>query len=496
MTIPMLLVASLAVAAGAADAGVERLQDDMQAVHVYRQGLSKTVAYCSAHPELFPAERRTDKRMLSREQKEAVWSAWRSFLDYMLALDPVRSRHGGFYLSKGDERDRSLAVAYASFLAQYRWALDFIQLAENDPSLGVVLDEPVPEMGLPAGSYGKLRFEFLNVAKAAQFAAYAGVYRAARKAAEPLRSDISEDAARVWKTGQGRGEIMTLGNGLTILRQASYKAWFPVQAELSEWMGDTKVHRVTKSLISAEQIASAGTKLEPGDILLVRREWYLSNVGLPGFWPHGAIYIGTPEERRRYFDVPEVKAWAAAQGAQDFEALLGAKAPENYRAGLEPYHGHPPRVLEAISEGVSFTSLEHAIDADSMAVLRPRLPKKEKALALLRAFRYAGRPYDFDFDFLTDDKLVCTELAYKAYEPSEGNKGLRFPTVPILGRLATPANVIARQFDEQYGTDGQQTDLVLFLDGQEKAGNAVEADLAEFRRSWRRPKWHVLVQKG
>jgi hypothetical protein len=31
-------------------------------------------------------------------------------------------------------------------------------------------------------------------------------------------------------------------------------------------------------------------------------------------------------------------------------------------------------------------------------------------------------------------------------------------------------------------------------DGQEAAGNAVPAGLDAFRHSWRRPKWHVLVQ--
>jgi hypothetical protein len=49
-----------------------------------------------------------------------------------------------------------------------------------------------------------------------------------------------------------------------------------------------------------------------------------------------------------------------------------------------------------------------------------------------------------------------------------------------------------RQFDEQFGSAAQQTDLVLFLDGQERAGRAIEASMEEFRHSWRRPKWHLL----
>lgn len=33
------------------------------------------------------------------------------------------------------------------------------------------------------------------------------------------------------------------------------------------------------------------------------------------------------------------------------------------------------------------------------------------------------------------------------------------------------------------------------MDGQEASGAAIEASIEEFRRSWRRPKWHVLAQE-
>jgi hypothetical protein len=65
--------------------------------------------------------------------------------------------------------------------------------------------------------------------------------------------------------------------------------------------------------------------------------------------------------------------------------------------------------------------------------------------------------------------------------------------VEILGRPATPANEIARQFDADFGTPTQQTDFVFFLDGVERVRSAVEADLAAFRQSWKRPKWHIVT---
>jgi hypothetical protein len=235
----------------------------------------------------------------------------------------------------------------------------------------------------------------------------------------------------------------------------------------------------------------------PGDVLLERQEWYLSNIGLPGFWPHAALYIGTRQERLDYFDDPEVTAWVVQQGVADgkFESLLKSREAEAYEKSLmRKEEGHQSRVIEAVGEGVLFTSLEDSAAVDSFAALRPKISKLEKAKAILTAFEYYGRPYDFNFDFLTDDKLVCSELVYKAYEKSSDQVGVAIPTVEMLGRVTLPVNEIVKQFDRRYGTPEQQFEFVIFLDGQERKKSAIEADVKTFRRSWKRPKWHIITQ--
>jgi len=52
-----------------------------------------------------------------------------------------------------------------------------------------------------------------------------------------------------------------------------------------------------KHLISSENIADIQTQIEPADIFFQRREWYLTNAGIPGYWTHAALYVGSPEER-------------------------------------------------------------------------------------------------------------------------------------------------------------------------------------------------------
>ena len=85
--------------------------------------------------------------------------------------------------------------------------------------------------------------------------------------------------------------------------------------------------------------------------------------------------------------------------------------------------------------------------------------------------------------------LVCSEVVYKAYEGS-----VTLPLSTTMRRLNTPPNDIVREFDETYGTRRQQFDFVLFLDGHERAKKAVAADVDEFRRSWKRPKWHIVTR--
>ncbi len=450
-------------------------------VVVYRDGARRVNEFLASRPDVFPAAKSAPSRLLGADEREEARAAWKAMSEYVLALDSVAKAHKDWWKLSGPARADALLISAASYLAGYRAALDFLDRVENEPALHPLLDEPAPDTGLPAGTFSRFKFRFLNVARAAEFAALQAQLTAFPSAAYPdLLKAVEEDGKRIFAHGGGRGPTLTAKNGLKIIESAAFAAWFPVQTGVSEWMGDTKVHRKDRSLVSPKQIEALTAKLEPGDILLERREWYLSNVGLPGYWPHAALYVGTPEQRKAYF-------------GPDFEAKLSSRAPAAYRQSLAGEHGHPFRVVEAISEGVSFTTMEHSADADAVAALRPRLSKTEKAEAVLRAFAYQGRPYDFNFDFTTDAALVCTELVFKSYEPTKSLTGLKLPVVRMLGRFATPANLVAKMFDEEHGKPGAQLDFIAFLDGNERLNGAVEAGVDEFRRSWTRPKWHIIT---
>ncbi|MEC8928096.1 MAG: YiiX/YebB-like N1pC/P60 family cysteine hydrolase [Verrucomicrobiota bacterium] len=227
-----------------------------------------------------------------------------------------------------------------------------------------------------------------------------------------------------------------------LLRDANepiYKA----QEIVSSIVGDTRM--VSRpAFVSDAHIGAAVKTLQPGDILLVRRNWYLSNAFLPGFWPHAALYVGTPKQLE----------------------LLGidkSNAGPAWEKYMVPEDGHQRVVLEAVSEGVGFYAAEHSMKADYALAMRPVLTQEQKKTAILKAFGYAGRAYDFNFDFFTDDKIVCSELVHRAYGGTT-DPMLKFDFEKMLGKeMVTPLG-IGRKCALEHGQPDGQLKFVLFLD--------------------------------
>ncbi len=501
MMISCLCLLVLVVDAFAGEEYHRRYAQDLQSIQVARGGMQSTLDFIDAHPEIFTLSQDDGRdQLLDRKQRMVVWQTWQAFLDHILFLDSLGRKYTDIYLHSKDEDTKHAAFipAFACFLAQYRFALQYIDRMEKNPAMHVVLNDAVPELGVQAGAYALLKFRFLNVIRGAEFARLNVLYVYYKQKAEnPHQKAIEEDIKTIWAAGKGKGPVLTAKNAMKIVGDLGLTTWFPVQKGTAELMGNIKVWRPNISLITPVQIQELQSKLRPGDILLQRREWYASNIGIPGFWTHAALYIGSPDERAAFFQDRESANWLIDQGSKDgtLDNLLDARYPQTYPLSIiEQEDNHVPRVLEAIGEGVSFTTLEHSASADSLVALRPILAKTDKAQAILNAFQYSGRPYDFNFDFRTDSELVCSELIFKAYQKTSHSAGLSLPLHDILGRPLISPNEIARLFDREYGTLKQQLTFVTFLDGNEKEKTAVESTVETFRKSWNRPKWHIWLQ--
>jgi hypothetical protein len=166
-----------------------------------------------------------------------------------------------------------------------------------------------------------------------------------------------------------------------------------------------------------------GRLLKPGDVLITRKEHAATNYFLPGYWKHAALYLGTPLGLRR----------------------LGIADHENVRPRwarlLSPEERYPRRVLEAMKDGVWIRSVASPLAADAIVAIRPRLSRDDVAAAIARGMFHEGKPYDFDFDFTRADRLVCTEVVYRAYD---GIGGMRFELTRRAGRLTLSAEDLVR----------------------------------------------------
>jgi len=177
--------------------------------------------------------------------------------------------------------------------------------------------------------------------------------------------------------------------------------------------------------------------LRPGDLCVTRHDDALSNLFLPGFWPHATLYLGSVEERAE-LDVavsPEKEAWAAG----------------------------PFRFLESRKDGVRFRPAEETLAVDACVVLRPPLEKADLARAIARAMEQEGKLDDFLFDFRSSDRLACTEVIYREFH---GIGLVAFRLKEVSGRKCLPAEDLLDQalacgFTIR-ATTGLEGDSVLF----------------------------------
>lgn len=146
----------------------------------------------------------------------------------------------------------------------------------------------------------------------------------------------------------------------------------------------------TPCRVNAELQRRLANRLRPGDVIVTRHDRAVTNLFLPGYWPHAALYVGSEDDRVRLqvrIDSERASRWIG-----------------------------DCRVLEALKDGVLFRPLEQTLAVDAVAVIRPQLDDSTIAQGIARAVAHEGKLYNFDFDFFRSDRLVCTEVVYRAYD--------------------------------------------------------------------------------
>jgi hypothetical protein len=119
--------------------------------------------------------------------------------------------------------------------------------------------------------------------------------------------------------------------------------------------------------------------LKLGDIIVTRHRDALTNIFLPGYWPHAALYVG-----------------------------------EQLGEG---------NVVEAKKDGVRLRVLDETLRVDSFVILRADVTDAVLGEVVSRAMSHVGKLFDFAFDFRQADRLACTNLVYRSWH---GMAGMEF----------------------------------------------------------------------
>ncbi len=173
--------------------------------------------------------------------------------------------------------------------------------------------------------------------------------------------------------------------------------WYRLRTRVIYFLTHLDFRPAQAPMLGLEVAAALDPKLTPGTILLRRTDWTSSNLFTPGFWKHAAVYVGDG----RVVD-------AMGTGVRDVP--------------LASFLGESHYVVAVRPKGMSADQARQAADYARAQV---------------------GKAYDFAFDFGSDARLACTELATRA-------------TNRAMGRALVNGNAAGHVFAGAFLGDGME----------------------------------------
>ena len=445
----------------------------------------------------------SDVQNMSLAHKQSILDKWVSYVGCYNGLNEIRKKYKNELILKHTEdshtKFKNVLLIYASTIAIRKNSVLLVNIIGQNKYLESMLNESRPEYNINKKQYYYITQEITEISYMISLfrnkryfdfmVNYYESYGYERDESEKELLDYaSYNYLNVIKLVKNHRNIV-FNNMIDFFGKNVFDFWFPFQKWVAISITGVDYSGRKEKYVSDEDINIIKKELLPGDILLKRNNYQLTNMGLPGFWTHSGIYIGCLEELDKYFmdmslgDYLCVSEYVKANYPKAYDCLC-AKTKDNKKY-----------IIEVIAPGVVINPLEAIAKVDYFSALRPKLSKEDKLKALFTAFESLGKAYDYNFDIMTDNALFCSELIYKSYLCSSNKKGLTFNLQAKAGRLLLSPNSIIKKFDEEFDSENAEFDFVAFYDGSERAGNALRKSAKDLRTTWKRSKWTIVKRR-
>lgn len=367
-------------------------------------------------------------------------------------------------LGKGDDDDlawearlKAFVVGFAAAAMLMRAASFMVDLAVRRSVVRKKLDEAEPRYGIPAKSFRTVYKSLGSMRKMWRFHGAMRFYELHRKeiallAHDPVVGELVEmlrEEAHFLQYRKSDYLKNKFHYGLYSIKRhhvSGYKKAMFHLLRLSGSMVSEMKQPFVKApgqgkRVSPGVLSELRSLLRAGDVLITRHDDAMSNLFLPGFWPHAALYIGDANERAELGLAPR----------------LSDDVSDDH--GVRKYH-----FLEAKKDGVLLRPIEETLHVDAFMILRPKLEREHRVEALSRALSHEGKLYDFMFDFRMADRLACTEVIYRSYHGvGEEDRPVSFELKRHSGRPCISAEDLIEQALESgyfekladFGVDGE-----------------------------------------
>lgn len=259
-------------------------------------------------------------------------------------------------------------------------------------------------------------------------------------------------------TELGEGVVNIMGQ---IFKKRKWVPYLRVQTMFRENYMTEKRDEVYKTLFSSEGI-------KPGDIILEKDRQANTDVLIPGYWIHAALYVGTIKDLKR------LGLWDDPQMAIIRHEIELYQKSEDRQYYLQTVWGNKlsfeeiPWFYESDRPGVAVHPLHKFMQTDGMAVLRANQLGETKLREIFyRANERMYFPYDYVHNVRNKFSVSCSKVILKIFND------ITFPVTQYLSYVSVSPDQIGQAVSKNYDIHqsngpASQLRLIFFFDAEDE----------------------------